>query len=74
MASVVASLAGKKAVQKALDCGVAMTHTCWELFGVEMMLAAWKLGTVLPESWVKRILNIVWLCPSQMPVFIAQTR
>lgn len=38
---MVASLAGKKAVQKALKCGVAMMRICWELFGVEMVLAAW---------------------------------
>lgn len=69
-----ASLAGKKAIQKALECGVAMMRVCWELFGVEMVLAPWKPDTVLPELWVKRILTIVWPRLPQMPVFITQTR
>lgn len=69
-----ASLAGKNAAQKALECGVAMMRICWELFGVEMVLAAWNPDTVLPESWAKKILNIVWPRPSQMPVFLTQTR
>lgn len=68
-------LAGHNLTCREESCseGVAMMPSAGALLGVEMVCAAWWPETVLPESWTKRILNILWPRPPRMYIFITET-